>query len=166
MSATKEQLKAYKEMASASPDTMQSQIKKYLEEHCQKFIENKLDRCMEYLEDCAFDILDGKNGDIPDEVCFRICQDYFDDEVWKKEDEENAKEEAERKAREAKAIQKAKDSKVKTGDMFKATVDDVKLEQKECQMCKTKVYYLYEGLCAGCHAKAEKEKNNPQLSLF
>ena len=49
--------------------------------------------------------------------------------------------------------------------MFKSTIDDLP-EPKECPRCKTKVYYLYEGLCSTCKAKADKEKNNPQLSLF
>lgn len=165
MKQTEDQIKAYKEMASNPADTMESQIRAYLESNCQKFIADKMERCLEHLYDCAYEILEGKIGEIPNKVCFRICQDYFDDEMWKKEDEQKAKEEAERKAREAKAAQKAKDAKVKTGDMFKSTIDDVP-EPKECPRCKTKVYYLYDGLCSTCKAKADKEKNNPQLSLF
>lgn len=92
-----EQIEAYKQMASQSPLKMEDCIKQHLEKNCVKFLgnEDKFDRCMDYLVDCAKEILDGHNGDVPDDVCYRICTDYFDDEIWKLEDEEKAKEKEE-----------------------------------------------------------------------
>ena len=93
-----EQIAAYREMAkNASENSMEAQIKANLESTCDKFKgnEDKFDRCMAFLVKCANEILEGKNGNIPDEVCFRICRDYFNDEIWKAEDEEEARKKAE-----------------------------------------------------------------------
>lgn len=105
-------IEAYKAMAkdSACP-SMEAQIRENLERTCDKYAgnEDRLDACLKYLTDCAKEILDGKNGDVPDEVCFRICRDYFNDEVWKAEEEAKAKHAAEA----AEAKKKEADRKVK-----------------------------------------------------
>ena len=100
-----EQIAAYREMAkNASENSMEAQIRANLESTCDKFAgnEDKFDRCMSFLVQCANEILEGKNGEIPDEVCFRICRDYFNDEIWKVEDEENERKKAEEEERRAK----------------------------------------------------------------
>lgn len=97
-----EQIAAYREMAkNASENSMEDQIRANLESTCDKFAgnEDKFDRCMAFLVKCANEILEGENGDIPDEVCFRICRDYFNDEIWKAEDEENERKKAEEEER-------------------------------------------------------------------
>ena len=97
-----EQIAAYREMAkNASENSMEAQIRANLESTCDKFAgnEDKFDSCMSFLVQCANEILGGKNGDIPDEVCFRICRDYFNDEIWKAEDEENERKKAEEEER-------------------------------------------------------------------
>lgn len=94
-------IEAYKAMTNEQGcASMKVQIQENLERTCDKFAgnEDKLDRCISYLEDCASQILDGKSGDVPDEVCFRICRDYFNDEIWAEEDEAKAAKEAKRKA--------------------------------------------------------------------
>lgn len=102
---------AYKMMAAQSPKTMKAQIEQHLAETCPKFIgnEDKIDRCIKYLTDCAREILDGKDGEVNNETCYRICRDYFNDEVWKAEEEEKAKHAAEA----AEAKKKEADRKVK-----------------------------------------------------
>ena len=93
-----EQIAVYREMAkNASENSMEAQIRVNLEATCDKFAgnEDKFERCMAFLVQCANEILEGQNGDIPDEVCFRICRDYFNDEIWKAEDEENERKKAE-----------------------------------------------------------------------
>ena len=104
-----EQIAEYREMAkNASENSMEAQIKANLESTCDKFKgnENKFDRCMAFLVKCANEILEGENGDIPDEVCFRICRDYFNDEIWKAEDEERAKAKAEKESKKNKKTDK------------------------------------------------------------
>lgn len=118
MKPNDETIEAYKKMAKESSGAdMKAQIQENLSRTCDKFAgnEDKLDRCLEYLTDCAREILGSKNGDVPDEVCFRICRDYFNDEIWKKEDEEQAErqkaieeKQAKRKAAEAKKAELAK----------------------------------------------------------
>ena len=121
-----EQIAAYREMAkNASENSMDAQIRANLESTCDKFAgnEDKFDRCMEFLKKVCFEMLGGEDaaegdenrsykilsGDIPDEVCFRICRDYFNDEIWKAEEERLAKEKSEK---EKKAPEKsAKDKK-------------------------------------------------------
>jgi len=107
-----EQIAAYREMAkNASENSMEDQIRANLETTCDKFAgnEDKFDRCMTFLKNVCLEMLGGADaaegdengsyrtlsGDIPDEVCFRICRDYFNDEIWKAEDEENERKKAE-----------------------------------------------------------------------
>lgn len=106
-----EQIAAYREMEkNASENSMEAQIRANLESTCDKFAgnEDKFDRCMAFLVQCANEILGGKNGDIPDEVCFRICRDYFNDEIWKAEDEENERKKAEEERRATEKAEKEK----------------------------------------------------------
>ncbi len=101
-----EQIAAYREMVkNASENSMEAQIRANLESTCDKFAgnEDKFDRCMLFLKKVCLEMLGGEDaaegdenrnckklsGEIPDEVCFRICRDYFNDEIWKAEDEEN-----------------------------------------------------------------------------
>ena len=107
-----EQIAAYREMAkNASENSMEAQIRANLESTCDKFAgnEDKFDRCMDFLKKVCLEMLGGEDaaegdenrickklsGEIPDEVCFRICRDYFNDEIWKAEDEENERKKAE-----------------------------------------------------------------------
>jgi hypothetical protein len=107
-----EQIAAYREMAkNASANGMEAQIRANLESTCDKFAgnEDKFDRCMEFLKKVCLEMLGGEDaaegnenrnckklsGEIHDDVCFRICRDYFNDEIWKAEDEENERKKAE-----------------------------------------------------------------------
>ena len=102
-----EQIAAYREMAkNASENSMEAQIRANLEKTCDKFKghEDKLPGCISYLTSVAKEILGGKNGDVADEVCFRICRDYFNDEIYISEEVEKAA----KKILEKKAPAKAK----------------------------------------------------------
>lgn len=128
-----EQIAAYREMAkNASENSMEAQIKANLESTCDKFAgnEDKFDRCMAFLKKVCLEMLGGEDaaegdenrnckklsGEIPDEVCFRICRDYFNDEIWKAEDEENERKKAEEeeRAKEKKAPEKSAKTKKRT----------------------------------------------------
>lgn len=116
MKPTNEQLEAYKAMAAASPDSMKAKIEANLRATCDKFAghEDRLEDCMEYLTECAREILNGKNGEVDDDTCYRICRDYFNDEIWAKEDEAKAAKEAKRKADKIRSEKKAKKPAKKT----------------------------------------------------
>lgn len=112
-----EQIAAYREMAkNAGQNSMEAQIRANLEATCDKFAgnEDKFDRCIDFLVKCANEILEGKNGDIPDEICFRICRDYFNDEIWKAEDDERAKAKSENESKKNKKTAKKPDKKAET----------------------------------------------------
>lgn len=130
-----EQIAAYREMAkNASENSMEAQIRANLESTCDKFAgnEDKFDRCMEFLKKVCLEMLGGEDaaegvedgnfktlsGDIPDEVCYRICRDYFNDEIWKAEDEEAERKKAEEEEQLAKA--KAENEKKATAKSAKA----------------------------------------------
>ena len=100
MKPSKEAIEAYKEMAKASPASMKTMIEENLKATCDKYAghEDRLDDCIDYLTECAREILNGKNGEVDDDTCYRICRDYFNDEIWAKEDEARAAKEAKRKA--------------------------------------------------------------------
>ena len=149
-------IEAYKAMAKDSEcPSMETQIRENLERTCDKFAgnEDKFERCISYLEECASEILEGKNGDVPDEVCFRICRDYFNDEIWKKEDEEEAREKAEAEERARLAAEKK--AKAGKGKKAKNKAEKAKTEEEKaskCARCGTEVLELEKGLCPACHA--------------
>lgn len=78
-----ELLEQYKAMAKQG--TMEEHIDAHLKANCEKYDPKKLKDCVKHLVDVAREILDGKNGEVPDEVCFKICRDYFNDEMWTEE---------------------------------------------------------------------------------
>jgi hypothetical protein len=138
-----EQIAAYREMAkNASENSMEAQIRANLEETCDKFAgnEDKFDRCMAFLKKVCLEMLGGEDaaegdengnyktlsGDIPDEVCFRICRDYFNDEIWKAEDEENER----KKAEEERAKARAENEKKTSAKSKKATKNTPAKQQK------------------------------------
>ena len=170
-------IEAYKAMAKDSEcPSMETQIRENLERTCDKFAgnEDKFERCISYLEECASEILEGKNGDVPDEVCFRICRDYFNDEIWKKEDEEEARENAEAEERARLAAEKK--SKDKKGKKAKNKAEKAKTEEEKaskCARCGTEVLELEKGLCPACHAllhpahyERNKTRNTPNMYLW
>ncbi len=120
-----EQIAAYREMAkNASENSMEAKISANLEATCDKFAgnEDKFDRCMAFLKKVCLEMLGGEDaaegdenmnckilsGEIPDEVCFRICRDYFNDEIWKAEEERLAKEKAEKEKKDPEKSAKTK----------------------------------------------------------
>lgn len=122
-----EQITAYREMAkNASENSMEAQIRANLESTCDKFAgnEDKFDRCIDFLKKVCLEMLGGEDaaegdenrnckklsGEIPDEVCFRICRDYFNDEIWKAEDEENERKKAEEERRAKEKAEKEKNA--------------------------------------------------------
>ena len=126
-----EQIAAYREMAkNASENSMEAQIRANLEATCDKFAgnEDKFDRCMLFLQKVCLEMLGGEDaaegdenrsyktlsGEIPDEVCFRICRDYFNDEIWKAEDEEEARKKAEDEERAKEKAEKEKKAPAKS----------------------------------------------------
>lgn len=173
-----EQIAAYREMAkNASENSMEAQIRANLESNCDKFAgnEDKFNRCMVFLKNVCIEMLGGEDaaegdenrnckklsGEIPDEVCFRICRDYFNDEIWKKEDEEEARKKAEAEERARLAAEK----KAKAGKGKKAKKAKPEEEKaSKCARCGTEVLELEKGLCPACHAllhpaqKPEEEK--------
>lgn len=181
-------IEAYKAMAKDSEcPSMETQIRENLERTCDKFAgnEDKFERCISYLEECAREILEGKNGDVPDEVCFRICRDYFNDEIWKKEDEEEAREkaEAEERARLAaekkanagkgkKAKNKAEKAKTETpapraDEPVEPAPENAEPEKEKfpiCRVCGKEFINLFkDGMCVDCYEKKpmDAEKSAP-----
>ena len=133
-----EQIAAYREMAkNASENSMEDQIRANLESTCDKFAgnEDKFDRCMGFLKKVCLEMLGGEDaaegdenrnckklsGEIPDEVCFRICRDYFNDEIWKAEDEENERKKAEEERRAKEKAEKEKKAPGKSAKTKKNT---------------------------------------------
>lgn len=129
MKPNKDQIEAYKEMAKNSPDSMKAKIEANLKATCDKYAghEDRLNDCIDYLTDCAREILNSKSGDVPDEVCYRICRDYFNDELWNVE-------EVKTKAKAAKIeskIQQAKFKKEKAAQAVKDAKEQMAKAKKE-----------------------------------
>jgi hypothetical protein len=136
MKPTKEQIEAYKEMAKTSPDSMRAMIEANLKATCDKYAghEDRLDDCIDYLTECAKEILDHKNGEVDNETCYRICRDYFNDELWNVEEVKTKAEAAkieskiqQAKFKKEKAAQAVKDAKAQMANAKK----EVKKAEKE-----------------------------------
>lgn len=167
MRPTKEQLEAYKEMAKTSPDSMKAMIEANLKATCDKFAghEDRMAGCLEYLQECAKEILNNKNGDVPDEVCYRICRDYFNDELWAKEDEEKEQRDAKRKAG-SNAAQKKIDAEKKkcaskAAKKAKKVTQDFEKEQLDKEHDRLEKLKEKHGLKA-----AEPPKKEPEAKKF
>jgi len=171
MKPTKEQIEAYKEMAKTSPDSMKAMIEANLKATCDKFAghEDRLDDCIDYLTECVREILDHKNGEVDNETCYRICRDYFNDELWANEDEEKAAREAKRKAESNAAQKKINAEKKKSASKAakkaelkaKKVTQDFEKEQldKECE--RLEKLKEKHGLKA-----AEPPKKEPEAKKF
>ena len=101
-----ELLEQYKAMAKQG--TMEERIDAHLKANCEKYDPKKLKDCVKHLVDVARKILDGKNGEGPDEVCFKICRDYFNDELWK-EEPQGKKAKKSKKAEKVEVVKKAEE---------------------------------------------------------
>lgn len=116
---------------------MEEIIKEYLKERCnrdpeleQKFNEDQMESCIEYIEEKARDYLENKNGAIPDDTVYNWAREFFvegQDEVKaqleKEKAERRAKEEEERRikaeeAKKAKAEEKERLAKEKAEKEF------------------------------------------------
>ena len=93
MRPTKEMLAEYKAIAKASDRTMESSIRAHLVENCPKFKghEDKFKECIAYVTECAREILNGKNGEVADDACYKMARDFFNDELWDKDEKKTAK---------------------------------------------------------------------------
>lgn len=90
---TKEMLKEYAAIAKKSSRNMKDCIKAHLVANCPKFVghEDKFNECIEYVTECAREILNGKNGDVADDACYKMARDFFNDELWDKDEKKTAK---------------------------------------------------------------------------
>jgi len=162
MKPTKEQIEAYKEMAKTSPDSMKAMIEANLKATCDKFAchEDRLDDCIDYLTECAREILDHKNGEVDNETCYRICRDYFNDDLWAKEAEEKAAKKAKLKesAEKKKAPKKAAK---KTEPKAKKVTQDFEKEQLDKERERLEKLKEKHGLKA-----AEPPKKEPEAKKF
>jgi len=164
MKPTKEQIEAYKEMAKTSPDSMKAMIEANLKATCDKFAghEDRLDDCIDYLTECAREILDHKNGEVDNETSYRICRDYFNDELWKKEDEEKLAKERTRKEAAEKAKKKAeKLAPKKSASKAKKVTQDFEKEQLDKERERLEKLKEKHGLKA-----AEPPKKEPEAKKF
>lgn len=93
MKPTKEMLKEYAAIAKKSNRNMKDCIKAHLVANCPKFAghEDKFDECIEYVTECAREILNGKNGEVADDACYKMARDFFNDELWDKDEKKTAK---------------------------------------------------------------------------
>lgn len=93
MKPTKEMLKEYAAIAKKSNRNMKDCIKAHLVANCPNFAghEDKFDECIEYVTECAKEILNEKNGEVADDACYKMARDFFNDELWDKDEKKTAK---------------------------------------------------------------------------
>ena len=93
MKPTKEMLKEYEAIAKKSNRDMKGCIKAHLFANCPKFAghEDKFDECIEYVTECAKEILKNRPGDVADDACYKMARDFFNDELWDKDEKKTAK---------------------------------------------------------------------------
>ena len=123
------QIEAYKKMAKEAASVgMEARIKANLEKTCDKYKghEDKLPGCIAYLVSVAKEILGGENGEVDDEVCFRICRDYFNDEIYLQEESEKAA----KKTFEKKAPKNKKTVAEKARERLASKAEEPKPEEK------------------------------------
>lgn len=100
MKPTKEMLKEYAAIAKKSNRDMKGCIRAHLVAHCPKFAgnEDRFDECIGYVTECAREILKNRPGDVADDACYKMARDFFNDELWEKDEDKNARKPAEKAA--------------------------------------------------------------------
>ncbi len=93
MKPTKEMLKEYAAIAKKSNRDMKECIKAHLVANCPKFAghEDKFNECIEYVTECAKEILKNRPGDVADDACYKMARDFFNDELWDKDEKKTSK---------------------------------------------------------------------------
>ena len=93
MKPTKEMLKEYEAIAKKSNRDMKGCIKAHLFANCPKFAghEDKFNECIEYVTECAKEILKNRPGDVADDACYKMARDFFNDELWDKDEKKTDK---------------------------------------------------------------------------
>lgn len=142
----KEIVKKYAQMAKESSRDMGTCLRNYLESLAKesesfrsKYDAERVKDAIKYVIDCSREILNGKSGEVADEVCYKIARDYFEDEIWKEEPEKPAKK-----------------AKKESGDTVTASVDDVDDVDED-----------HTNLNSSAPKKAHRDESIPeQLSLF
>ena len=171
MKPTKEQIEAYKEMAKTSTDSMKAMIEANLKATCDKYAghEDRLDDCIEYLTDCAKEILGNKNGEVDNVTCYRICRDYFNDEIWAKEDQEKAaentiwaKEDQEKAAENTKMDSKKKKAPKKAATKAMKAIQEIEKEQLDKERERLEKLKEKHGLNA---AEPSEKKEKPKFQM-
>lgn len=122
MKPKKEALDQYREMSKASPGSITAKIREHLQANCPKFDEAHFTGCLSYLYETVLELLGGRKaavdnrlaGEVPDDVCYKICRDYFDDELWREQPE----------------TEKAEEPKTPTSTIEKKVAEKVKKIQK------------------------------------
>lgn len=183
MKQSKEQIEAYRAMAQNAPQSMNDIIKAHLAANCRKYDEKLFDRCFNHLQETVLEMLGGQEaavdnkleGAIHADTVFRICRDYYDDEIWKKEDEEEAKEKAEAEKR-AEEIRKKDEERKRKEDAKRKKEQEKKAlhdsdmfndeKTKKCEKCGLEVLSSIEGLCPACYyaSLTKKEDKKPEQS--
>ena len=92
MKPTKEMLEEYAAIAKKSNRDMKGCIRAHLVTNCPKFAwhEDKFDECIEYVTKCAREILKNRPGDVADDACYKMARDFFNDELWDKDEKKTA----------------------------------------------------------------------------
>lgn len=134
MKLSKERIEAY---AAKNTQTPEQAINEYLSVNCESYKgnEDKLPRAIQHLNAVVREMPhDGSVTAVKDIVVFLICQDYFNEEMWKAEDEEaaKAKKEAEERAAKAKAEKEAKAKKAE--DKKKAEEEKKKVDESQLDL--------------------------------
>lgn len=118
MKATDENIKIYKSMEAKVETSIGKQVEFHLQKHCPKFIPEKLNGCLDFINATVRQILGGKGnakgsvlaGHVSSDTVFKIARDYFNEEIWKSEkqiktNKEKPKEVAPEKKEEKKATE-------------------------------------------------------------
>ena len=141
-----QQIEAYKKMAKEAASVgMEARIKANLEKTCDKYKghEDKFPGCIAYLVSVAKEILGGRNGEVDDNVCYRICRDYFNDEIYLQEEAEESAKKILKKKAPAKAKTKFKSTPTPPNPIIEAAkkTEEPKPEEKPVEKKETPTPY-------------------------
>jgi hypothetical protein len=93
MKPNKKTIEEYAAIAKKSSRDMKGCIRAHLVANCPKFAghEDKFDECIEYVTECAREILKNRSGNVADDACYKMARDFFNDELWEKDEKKPAK---------------------------------------------------------------------------
>ncbi len=99
MKPNQDYIKMYRQAEKANDGFLKTEIMKHLAASCPKFVPERIDACIEHIKVYVCEMLGGRkaaksvngvdtlSGAVSSDTVFRMARDYFNDELWRNDED-------------------------------------------------------------------------------